>query len=138
MNSNSNNKGKTEEAKNELGVISKYAEGYKDIRIHWRYLTILETSNKNVWSNVFRYLIYIYIFWKFIKKICIWDKTITLKKFPSEKNKRYKKCTLIYFPSYNSSPFLSRDSYTSRSTRLRFKVQNCIWDFPFSIPLRFC
>ena len=36
------------------------------LRIHWRLLTILKTSNKSVWSNVFRY-VKVCMFWKCIQ-----------------------------------------------------------------------
>ena len=58
------------------------------LRIHWRLLTILETSNKKVWSKVF------------------WYKT-NLKKIPLGQNKRDKRCPLFSFASSKSSQFYS-------------------------------
>ena len=48
-------------------------------RIQWRLSTILKTSNKSVWSNVFWY-VKVYIFRKFIQYTINWDKTKLLKK----------------------------------------------------------
>ena len=56
----------------------------KSLQIHWRLSTILETSNKSVWSNVFWY-VKVCIFWKCIQYTIHWDKTQILKKFPSDK-----------------------------------------------------
>ena len=55
-------------------------------RTRWRLSTILIASNKSV-STVFWY-VKVYInseFWKFIQYTIHWDKTQTLKKFPSDK-----------------------------------------------------
>ena len=49
------------------------------LRIHWRLSTILKTSNKRVWSNVF-WFIKVYIFWKLIQYNIHADKTQLLKK----------------------------------------------------------
>ena len=54
------------------------------LRIHWRLSTVLKTSNKSVWSNVFWY-VKVCIFWKCIQYTIHWDKTQMLKKFPSDK-----------------------------------------------------
>ena len=54
------------------------------LRIHWRLSTVLKTSNKSVWSNVFWY-VKVYIFWKYIQYTIHWDKTQMSKKFPSGK-----------------------------------------------------
>ena len=60
------------------------------LRIHWRFSTILKRRNKSVWSNVFSY-IKVCIFWKFVQYTIHWDKTQMLK------NKRYKKCTFLFW-----------------------------------------
>ena len=65
------------------------------LRIHWRLPTILETSNKSVWSNVFWY-VKVCIFWKCIQYTIHWDKT-NLKKIPYGQNKRYKKMASFFF-----------------------------------------
>ena len=54
----------------------------KSLQIHWRLSTILETSNKSVWSNVFWY-VKVCIFWKCIQYTIHWDKTQMFKKFSS-------------------------------------------------------
>ena len=59
-------------------------ETKKALRIHWRLSTILKTSNKSVWKNLFWY-VKVCIFWKFIQDTIHWDKTKILKKFPSNK-----------------------------------------------------
>ena len=41
------------------------------LQIDWRLSTILKTSKKSVWSNVFWY-VKVYLFWKYIRH---WDKT---------------------------------------------------------------
>ena len=51
------------------------------LSIHWRLSTILETSNKSIWSNVFWY-VKVCIFWKCIQYTTHWDETQILKKFP--------------------------------------------------------
>ena len=56
----------------------------KSLQIHWGLSTILETSNKSVWSNVFWY-VRVCIFWKFIQYTWRWDKIQILKKFCSDK-----------------------------------------------------
>ena len=50
------------------------------LRIHWKLSTILKTSNKIVWSNLFWYG-KVHIFWKFIRYTIHRDKAETLKKF---------------------------------------------------------
>ena len=50
-----------------------------ELRIHWKFLTILKTSNKSVWINISWY-VKVCIFWKSIKHTIHWD-----KKFPSDK-----------------------------------------------------
>ena len=54
------------------------------LRIHWKLSTILKTSNKSIWSNVFWY-VKVHIFWKFIQYTIHWEKTQMSKKFPSDK-----------------------------------------------------
>ena len=49
-----------------------------------RLSTILETSNKSVWGNVFWYVI-VCIFWECIQYTIHWDKPQILKKFSSGK-----------------------------------------------------
>ena len=53
---------------------------FQALRIHWRFSTILNTSNKNVWSNVF-WNLKVGIFWKCIQYTIHWDKTQMLKNF---------------------------------------------------------
>ena len=48
------------------------------LRIYWRLLMILKTSNKSVWRNDFWYL-KVCIFWKCIRYTIHWDKTQMLK-----------------------------------------------------------
>ena len=56
------------------------------LRIHWRLLRILKTSNKSVSSNVFWYVkVCIFWKWKCIQYTINWDKTQMLKKFPLDK-----------------------------------------------------
>ena len=73
-------------------------------RIHWGFLTILKTSNKSVWSNVFWY-VKVCLLWKCIQYTIQWDKTLMLRKFPSDKSNGIKKFSLFSFASYNSSQF---------------------------------
>ena len=68
--------------------------------VHWRHLTILKTSNKSVWTNVFWYL-KVCIFWKFIQYTMRWDKLQILKKFPSNKVNSTK--NVLYFLSWGPS-----------------------------------
>ena len=55
-----------------------------DLRIHWRLSTILETSGKTVWINIFWY-VKVCIFWKFIQYTVHWDKIQIFKKLSSDK-----------------------------------------------------
>ena len=54
------------------------------LRIHWKLSTILKTSNKIIWSNVFWY-VKVCVFWKCIQYTIHWNKTQMLKRFPSDK-----------------------------------------------------
>ena len=54
------------------------------LKCYLRLFTILKTSKKDVWSNDFWY-VKVYIFWKLMQYTIHWDKTQTLKKFPSDK-----------------------------------------------------
>ena len=65
-------------------LLKCYYQHQIPLRIHWRLSTILKTSNKSVWSNVFWY-VKVCIFWKCIQYTIHWDKTQMLKKFPSDK-----------------------------------------------------
>ena len=73
-----------------------HADKGMNVRIHWKHSTILETSNKSVWSNGFWYV-----------KVCIffihWDKTQILKKFPLDKINGSKNDLFFSFASSNSS-----------------------------------
>ena len=53
------------------------------LRIHWRLLKILKTS-ENVYEVHFYWYIKVYIFWNCIQYITHWDKTQILKKLPSD------------------------------------------------------
>ena len=56
-----------------------------DLGIYWGLSTILKTSNKSLWNNVF-WRLKVYIFWKFIQYTIHWNKAqIVKKKFPSSK-----------------------------------------------------
>ena len=85
-------------------------------RIHWRLSTILNTSNKSVWSNVFWY-IKVCILWKCIQWTIRWDKTQILKIFPSDKINGTKN-SFFFFRELQLTTFLLLiyDSYMSWST----------------------
>ena len=76
------------------------------LRIHWRLSTILETSHKSLWSNVF-WSVKVCIFWKGIQYTIHWDKIQILKKFPSDKINRIKNALffLSRAPSHHSFTF---------------------------------
>ena len=74
------------------------------LRIHWKLSTILETSNKSVWSNVFWY-VKVYIFWKCIQCTILWDKTQMLKKFPSDKINGTKNALFFLLRAPNNHSF---------------------------------
>ena len=105
------------------------------LRIHWRLSTILKTSNKCVWSNVFWYA-KVCIFWKCIKYTIHWDKTQMLKKFPSDKISDTK--IALFFlsraPTHHSYTFNLRFWYELKH---KVRLSKTVRDFPFSIPLRF-
>ena len=90
------------------------SELLKCLRIHWSLSTILKTSNKSVWSNVFWY-IKVYIFMKFIQYTIHWDETWMLKNF-FQQNKHYKKCTLFLsrVPTHHSFTINSHLLYELR------------------------
>ena len=66
------------------------------VRIHWRLSAILKSTNKSVWNNAFWYVKEC-ISWKCILYTIHWDKTQTLKRFPSCKIKGTKNA--FYFIS---------------------------------------
>ena len=106
-----------------------------NLRIHWRHSTIWGTSKKSVWSNVFWYL-KVYIFWKYIQYTIHWDKKI-FKKISSGKINGTK--TVHFF----LSRALTRHSFTFNLRILyelkhQVRLSKAMWDFPFSIPFRFC
>ena len=105
------------------------------LRIHWRLSTILETSNKSVWSNVSWY-VKVCIFWNCIQYIIHWDKTQILKKFPSEKINVTKNALffLSRAPTHHIFNFNLRFLYELKH---KVRLSNCVWDFPFSIRFRF-
>ena len=74
----------------------------KSLRIHWRFSTILKTSNKSV-LNVFWY-VKVYIFWKCIQYTIHWDKTQIFKKFPLDKTNGTKNAfsLLLRAPTHHS------------------------------------
>ena len=54
------------------------------LRIHWRLSTILETSRRSVWINIFWY-VKVCIFLKCIQYTIHWDKEQIFKKSPLDK-----------------------------------------------------
>ena len=84
------------------------------LRMHWRLSTILKTSKKSVWRNVFRY-VKVCIFWKCTQYTILWDKT---HKFPLSKING-KKYVLFFFRElqFITTLLLIYDFYMSRSTR---------------------
>ena len=82
------------------------------LRIYWRLLMILKTSNKSVWRNDFWYL-KVCIFWKCIRYTIHWDKTQMLKKFPSDKINGTKNALffLLRAPTHHSFTFNLRFLY---------------------------
>ena len=87
------------------------------LKIQWRLSTILETSNKSVWSNIFWY-VRICIFWKCIQYNIHWDNTQVLKKFPLDKISSTKN-TLSFFRELQRITvlLLISNSYMSWSAR---------------------
>ena len=87
------------------------------LKIQWRLSTILETSNKSVWSNIFWY-VKICIFWKCIQYNIHWDNTQVLKKFPLDKISSTKN-TLSFFRELQRITvlLLISNSYMSWSAR---------------------
>ena len=87
------------------------------LKIQWRLSTILETSNKSVWSNIFWY-VKICIFWKCIQYNIHWDNTQVLKKFPLDKISSTKN-TLSFFREVQRITvlLLISNSYMSWSAR---------------------
>ena len=87
------------------------------LRIHWRLLTILEISNKRVWSDVFWYL-KVCIFWKCIQYTIHWKKTKIWKKFSLDKINGTKNSLFLFRElQLITVLLLICDSYMSWSTR---------------------
>ena len=84
------------------------------LRIPRRLSKILKTSNKSIWSNVFRY-VKVYIFWKFIRYNIHGDKTQMLKKFCSEKINDTKNTFLFFLPWAPSHHIFSFNSHFIRA-----------------------
>ena len=82
------------------------------LRIHWRLSTILETSNKSVWSYGFWY-VKVCVFWNRIQYTIHWDKIQILQQFPSDKTNGTK--TAFFFlsraPTHHSFIFNLRFLY---------------------------
>ena len=86
------------------------------LRIYWRLLMMLKTSNKSVWSDDFWYL-KVCIFWKCIRYTIHWDKTQMSKKFPSDKINGTKNALFFLLrPWLIAVLLLICDSYMSWST----------------------
>ena len=80
---NNNHFNSLRKKRNTLNSLNHRKHGVGYLRIHWRLSTILKTSNKSVWCNVFWY-VKVCIFWKCIQYLIHWNKTQMLKKFPSD------------------------------------------------------
>ena len=91
------------------------------LRIQWRLSTILKTSNKSAWRNVFWY-VKACIFSKCIQYIIYLDKVKMLKKIFFGEYKRYKRCPLFLSPAliHHSLTFNLRFLY-----ELQHKVRLC-------------
>ena len=88
-------------------------QGLVFLRIYWRLSTILKTSNKSVWSNVFWH-VKVYIFWKFIQYTIIEIKHTNAEKISYGQNKRYNKNALFFLlwaPAHHSFTFNSQFLY---------------------------
>ena len=90
------------------------------IKVLFKAFHHFKTSKKGVWSNDFWY-VKVYIFWKLMQYTIHWDKTQTLKKFPSDKI-NVAKTALFFFRELQliTVLLLIRTSYTSWSTRFIF------------------
>ena len=104
------------------------------VKIHWRHSTILKTSNKKVWSNVFWY-VKVCLLWKCIQYTIYWDKTQTLKKFPSDKINRTKNA--LFFLSraltHHSLTFIFQFLYELKRKNCLSKTVSEIFDFRFCL-----
>ena len=100
------------------------------LRIHWSLSTILKTSNKSVWSNVFWY-VEVCIFWKCIRYTIHWDKIQILKKFTSAKiNGTKNDLFFSWAPTHHSFTFNLRFLYELKHTvRLSKNVCVCVFLF---------
>ena len=87
------------------------------LSIHWRFSTILKTSNKSVQSNVFWY-VKVCILWKCIQYTIHWDKTQILNKFHLDKINGTKMPSFFFRElQLITVLLLNCDSYMSWSTR---------------------
>ena len=87
--------------------------------MYWRLSTILNRSNKSVWSNVFWY-VEVYIFWKFIQYTMHLDKTQQILKKNLSGKINVRKNAHYFFswaPTHHSSSFDSQFLY-----KLKHKV----------------
>ena len=108
---------------------SKFYLAVIHLRIHWRLSTILKTSNKSVWTNVF----WVYIFWKCIQYTIHSDKTQMLKKFPSDKINGTKNALFLLSraPSHHGFTFNLRFLYELKHKVRLFKNVSGIFHFRF-------
>ena len=90
------------------------------IKIHWRLSTILETSNKSVWSNVSWY-VEVCIFWKCVQYTIDWY-TIQI---PFGQNKRYER-SLFWELELITVLLLICDFYMSWSAKF-VSLKLCVW-----------
>ena len=101
----------------------QYSSIYKETSI--RLLSVLKTSKKNVWGNVFWY-VNVCIFWKCVQYTIHWDRTQMLKIFLRTKQ-TVQKMHSSFFRKFQLTTVLLLicDSYISWRTRF-FSLKMCV------------
>ena len=106
----------------------------KILKILWRLSTILKTSNKGIWSDVFWY-VKVCIFCKCIQYTIHWDKIETLKKnFGQTNSTKNALFFLLRAPTHHSFTF---NLWFLYELKHKVRLSKTVWDFPFSIPFCF-
>ena len=102
------------------------------LTIHWRLSTILKSTNKSVWSNVFEY-VKVCILWKCNQYTIQWDNIQILKNFLSDKinGTRNALVFLSRAPAHRSFTFNLRFLYELKHKVHLFKTVCGIFHFRF-------
>ena len=99
-----------------------------NLRIHWRLLMILKTTNESAWSNIFLY-VEVCMFWECVQYTKHWDKTEMLKKFPSVNGTKNALFFLSQAPTHHSFTFNLQFLYELKHMVCLSKTMSGIFHF---------